>query len=398
MPKQKYTKRADGRYMTRVYLGKDENGKRLYKSFYGSTQKEVQKKYIEFMSQIEKGIDVLSQNDTFSTWAEKYLNKKKNSVSENYYKFSLKGQLKHFEVLYDLPIAKIKPVQIQEILDELASGKKPLSTKTLTGLKNLAYDVFETAICNRVMDFNPVKAVEVPKGNGKKTRKAITEEQIKWITDTPHKAQTVAMIMLFAGLRRGEALALTWSDINLKEGTITVNKSVEFINNQAHLKNTTKTAAGMRTVYIPEILTDYLKSLEKTSFIVCSDNGLMMSESKFKKMWKSYMSVLNEKYGDFRTDITARRKNGSTKSRFAPGGLPMKIETFTPHQLRHTYASMLYKSGIDVLTAKEQLGHSDVSVTLGIYTHLDQSYKARNMDRLNNFLKNSEKDTTKVAF
>lgn len=98
------------------------------------------------------------------------------------------------------------------------------------------------------------------------------------------------------------------------------------------------------------------------------------------------MSVLNEKYGDFSTDILAKRKNGKVKSRMAPGGLPIKIDTFTPHQLRHTYASMLYKSGIDVMTAKEQLGHSDITTTLNIYTHLDSEYKTRNMDKLNGYL------------
>lgn len=53
-----------------------------------------------------------------------------------------------------------------------------------------------------------------------------------------------------------------------------------------------------------------------------------------------------------------------------------------PHDLRHTYCTMLYEAGIDVLTAKEQMGHSDVKTTLGIYTHLDSTHKHRSMEKL----------------
>ena len=76
----------------------------------------------------------------------------------------------------------------------------------------------------------------------------------------------------------------------------------------------------------------------------------------------------------------------SQQEKGAVGGLPTKIETFPPHQLRHTYASLLYKAGIDVLTAKEQLGHNNVSATLSIYTHIDSGFKTKNISKLNDYL------------
>ena len=62
------------------------------------------------------------------------------------------------------------------------------------------------------------------------------------------------------------------------------------------------------------------------------------------------------------------------------------IPKFTPHWLRHTFATLLYLSGVDVLTAKEQLGHSDIKTTLSIYTHLDATYKRRSMNKLDTYL------------
>ncbi len=389
MPKQTLKKRSDGRLQKQIYLGTDENGKRIYKTLYARTQKELNQKYEELMLQINRGLDIFAQKDTFGTWAERYIKSKETTISYRSVA-CIRSSVKHFSPLYNLPLSKIKPQHIEDILNNLATREsRPLSKKSLTDLRNIAYGIFRLAIKNRIIDFNPASVVDIPKGKTKSKRTAITDEQIQWIKDTPHNAQTSAMIMLYAGLRRGELIALTWNDIDFRNKTILINKSAEFIDNKAVVKPMTKTQAGMRLISIPEVLVSYLKRCEKKSLIVCTINGDIMTEGQFRRMWESYMSVLNEKYGNFGIDKTAFKKNGEIKSRFAPGGLPTKIETFTPHQLRHTYASMLYKAGIDVLTAKEQLGHSDIKTTLNIYTHLDSNYKTRCMEKLDEYIEAS---------
>ena len=62
------------------------------------------------------------------------------------------------------------------------------------------------------------------------------------------------------------------------------------------------------------------------------------------------------------------------------------IPNITAHWLRHTFATMLYFAGVDLLTAKEQLGHSDIKTTLEIYTHLDNQFKRKSMDKLDRYL------------
>lgn len=55
----------------------------------------------------------------------------------------------------------------------------------------------------------------------------------------------------------------------------------------------------------------------------------------------------------------------------------MRIDAFTPHQLRHTFCTLMYFAGVDVMTARDQMGHKDISVTLGIYTALDKNSRRR---------------------
>ena len=100
----------------------------------------------------------------------------------------------------------------------------------------------------------------------------------------------------------------------------------------------------------------------------------MLTKTAWAKMWQSYMCDLNVKYG-----------YENSESKFHPN-LQMRIRAFSPHQLRHTYATILYTSGVDILTAQKQLGHSDVKTTIGIYTHLEAEREKNSIDKLNSYI------------
>lgn len=105
-----------------------------------------------------------------------------------------------------------------------------------------------------------------------------------------------------------------------------------------------------------------------------------MTLNAWKSLWESYMLGLNFRYG----------KTTEKRERHNPRGQIMSIEPFTMHSLRHTFCTIMYEAGIDVLTAKEQMGHSDVKTTLSIYTHLDKKYKKKNVDKMNVYLASGE--------
>ena len=169
------------------------------------------------------------------------------------------------------------------------------------------------------------------------------------------------MIMLYAGLRRGEVIPLTWDDIDLDSRTICVTKSVKMVDGRPVVKRGAKTAAGERIVDIPHVLVDFLRvkkaencmNSEKVQIIrrlVCpSVAGEMMTDSAFDRMWESYLADLNLKHGDFRD------MEKPPTSKFSPSGVPFRIEKFTPHCLRHPYVKPTTKKYLFFLVPMIQL-------------------------------------------
>ena len=380
----KLTKRADGRYQMSVYLGKVD-GKAKYRTVYGATQKEVQSKAEDLRVRLGKGIDVSSSKDYFSTWCDRWLIIKKSEVAAAQYNLCVARVKILKQYLGQKCMLDITTADIQTVINELANRNprtgKPSAKKTLRDYLQVATQIFRFAIQSRVLDYNPAEFAKVPRSAPQTVRRALSETEREWIETTPHRARTAAMIMLYAGLRRGEVAALTWRDINLEAKTITVNKSVTYKGDAPQSIKSPKTAAGTRVIPIPDKLSAYLSDLPRTNLlVVTSVSGKQMSESAWKRLWDSYITTLNETHGF----------HAKGRSKHDPRGLPITIEPFTPHCLRHTYCTMLYEAGIDVLVAMRLMGHSDVKTTLGIYTHLSRERTSASVSLLNTYLQDDD--------
>lgn len=385
MANPKCTKRADGRYQRKIYLGMDENGKKKYKYIYGYTAKEVNRQAEEVLYSLHKGTDILSGDLAFSRWADRYLLLKEGKVAEVYFA-GLKSRIAFWnQEIGDIPLSKITRSQMQIALDALAAHNpnkqgRPTSVKTLRDYRLAASGVFELAMIDRAATYNPAQYLEIRGGEPKNTRRALTDEEQQWVLNTKHRAQTAAMIMMLAGLRRGELLALRAGDIDLKQGTLTVDKAVKFVGGHPEIKRGGKTDAATRTIQIPDKLINYLRpilsELSPFDLLVPGKNGAPMTETAWKRMWSSYIAELNFKYGNFIQDV---------KSKYDPR-ITMVINPFTAHCLRHTYASNLVMAGVDPITAKQQLGHTDIHTTLNIYVHINESHTAAQMNKVNEYL------------
>lgn len=376
-------KRADGRYCAQIYLGRDESGRRLYKSIYGKTPAEVKEKETNVRLQLGRGINVLSQRDSFALWADNWLSiKEKEDITPRQMDNYRRAVKLWKEELQGYEIGQVRADDIERVLLSLVD--RGLAQRTISLYRSAIRQIMRRAV-GRVIPTNPEEQVSLAVvGRREERRRALTAEEQQWIFDTPHRAQPVAVIMMLSGLRRGELAALTWNDVDLKERTITVNKTIEYDGNGTpSLRHITKTAAGMRTVDIPQRLVEYMAGMPRDNLLVISSaHGTVMTESAWAKLWRSYMRVLNEKYGT-RTPADLMRIKSSTPG---PKKLDRTIPNITMHWLRHTFCTLLYLSGVDVVQACAQMGHADVATTLRIYTHLDATHKRKSVDKLDLYL------------
>lgn len=384
MPRAKYKKRPDGRYLTRIYLGLDENGKPKYKSVYATTVTDLERKAEELRYQLHKGGDILSGDLPFRTWAERFLKLKEGKVTDVYFS-GIRSRVDYWcAMVGDVPISKIVRSDLQIHLDALAEKSngtgKAAAKKTLSDYKRTASAVFKLAISDRAIQYNPAESLEISELAPKSHRRALTTEEQRWILDTPHRAQTAAMIMMLAGLRRGELIPLQVRDIDLDRGTLAVWRSVAMVKGRPQVKAGGKTTAAERMVNMPRRLIDYLRPVlaDRSPFdlVVTDAKGRMFSESAWKRMWDSYLLDLNLKYGRFIQQPT---------SKFDPKGVPFVIPRLTPHMLRHTCATNMVMAGVDAITVKTQMGHEDIQTTLNIYTHVTAQHQQSQVSKLDAF-------------
>lgn len=375
MPKKSNQKRSDGRIAVQVYLGRID-GVRKYKTVYGKTQKEANLKADEIKAQLRKGLDI-SNSNTFELWAEHYLVLKRAETTETQYN-TIKSRLDIWvESIGSTNIQNIRPVDLQAVLNRIAANNpyknKPSSKKTVVSYMQIVRAVFDYAIDNRVIEYNPAQRLKTPMSAPKEERRALTLEERHRVMEFEHRGKPAMMLMMFSGLRRGEATALLWSDIDFKRKTITVSKAYDFKQKTTKLPKNGK----VRKVSIPTILVDYLKTLSQDStFVITNAHGQQMTDDSWRRLMQTYLHDMNLKYGSFI----------KKPPKYAPVKIPMVIQPFTPHCLRHTFCTMMYEAGVDLYTAKEQMGHADVQTTLNIYTHLQKAHQEKNIAKLDDYL------------
>lgn len=310
---------------------------------------------------------ILDENSIFAEWAEKWFEYKSVGISDGY-RNAISSQVRYLsDYLGDMPINTIKPMQICDMINELAvrnpNTKRPSSKQLLKDIRCVASSIFTYVSANTDYDNNPAKIVTIPKNAPKSTRRALTEEEIGWLINFDHKARLPALIMCFCGFRAGEMIPLLWTDIDFTNGEVKITKSVSRKTGGYKVKQGTKNGKN-RKVKIPKSLLNELETYKdnaESRYVCPKADGDMHTVSSWRRLWDSYHTQLSRRYATVKQ---------SKQNLYSPKGIKVKIEKLTPHMFRHTFATLLYTSGVDVLTASKLLGHSNISITLEIYTHL----------------------------
>ena len=315
-------KRKDGLWQETITI----DGKRHY--YYGKTKAELLKKIKYQQNRIRNG-------PRFAEIAEQWDAEHEQMVSYNAhvaYRTAHRLACEHFGNEY------IKTITASDISAYIAQYAQ-MRYKKRTVQMHLTYLclVFDYAQRHGILADNPARLVKLPK-NLETSKRSLPESDdvalIKASVDLPFGL--FYYLMLYTGLRRGEALALRYEDIDRDKRTISVRRSLYWDPNQPVLKDT-KTSAGERTVILLDALAAKLPNGKGYVF----GGTQPLTQTVYRKKLREYQTMSGVRC--------------------------------TPHQLRHLYATMLYEAGVDDAVATELLGHSSITVTRDIYTHIRQS-------------------------
>lgn len=388
MAKAKNKRRADGLYSVQITIGTNPSGSPKRKTFYGHTMKEAEAKRAAYEERLRKGTLAANEKATFEEVARAWLIYKQGQLGTS--ASSIK-RFKRYASIVENQLAPLLPRQVKELkpadLDMIlaAYAQQGKAKKTLKEFRQTARQIIDYAMENDIVFRNVFAKVKLPAAP-EQEREALTDEQRALVTAhwEGHRAGVGALIMLYCGLRRGELIPLTWKDIDLDKKTITVNKSASTASNTFTVKPGAKTEAGCRVVDIPDCILPALTRAKAAAggfLVMPGADGAMLSGTGYTRLWESYMHYLNLCAGG-RDKVRTKNENG--KAAFTPAIRAM--EPFTAHQLRHTYATMLYDAGVDPKSAQRLMGHASLEMTLKIYTHLSQRKKADSIGKLNAYL------------
>ena len=329
-------KRKDGRWQERVVY--EVNGKPTSKYFYGKTKTEVTRKIAEFSYQQETAP---KEKAKFKPVAEAWWEEAEPKLAPN--------SIKNYKPAYNRAVARfgssniaeIRPFHIDDFLHDFIDENSPAEKTVKTQLSVLSL-IFKYAVRKGFVDANPCRDLSVPSGLAKSVRRAAASDHIKTIqASTELPFGMFAYWVLYTGMRRGELLALTWEDVDIEKRIIHVTKSLYHENGKPKIKST-KTEAGERDLPIFDKL---LERITPGTGPVFPGKDGYMNESEFVVAWRAYAN---------KTGITS-----------------------TPHQLRHSFATILHQNGIDAKDAQYLLGHAQLSTTMDIYTDIEEAHKKK---------------------
>lgn len=353
-------KRKDGRWEGRYSKGYDTNGKIRYGSVYAKTYNEVKIKLNGIMPNIVK-IPEKNINITFRIVCDEWLeNKKKNIKQSTYAKYNF--------VIEKYIIPQFRKSKLYEIdgnsLSDLITNNQHLSQKTLKHISVIFKSI--VGYINEKYDFSiEIKGYQFKSTSDKKINVLSVSEQEKlekYLLKQTDLPKLGVYLCLYTGLRIGELCALKWSDIDLKNGILSINKTmqrIQNIDNNSNLKTKIIIEAPKSDTSVREIpLSKYSINLLKKYKPINRNNTYFLTGS------------INY--------IEPRTLQNRFKNYLGNAG----IESINFHALRHTFATRAIESGMDIKSVSEILGHSTVKMTLEKYVHITMEQKKKQINKL----------------
>lgn len=361
----------------RITTGYDPGtGKQVQRSFSGKTQKEVREKMQVVSVELINGTYIAPSKMTVGEWLDiwqrEYLGGVKPFTSLKYAQY-IQNQI--VPALGAVKLEALSAPMIQHLYNDLGKprGDKPgLSAKTVRGVHGVFHKALSQAVAIGYLRFNPADACTLPRIE-KKKMKPLDEEEISAFIKAAkgNRYEALFLVTLFTGLRRGEVCGLTWDCVDWKRGTILINKQLQNIPGKPGEYRLVSSKNGRdRTItaapYVIEVLKRHKAEQAKerlkagplwqdNDFVFCNEMGERVSPHTVYDNFKKIVASI-----------------GRTDARL--------------HDLRHSYAVAAIRTGDDLKTVQENLGHATASFTLDVYGHVTGRMKKDSADRMESFI------------
>lgn len=369
-------KREKNSYRLTVSEGFDLNGKpMIHRKTVHGTKKDAEVELAKFVTEVQNGLVIDGKSLKFyeftEIWKRDYGSKElAPSTYKRYCRMLETRLLPYFGHFY---INKIKPTDIMKFYDLLekdtqlvrkkgnngSKTKKPLSGKTILEHHRLLRAMLHKAVYCQLIVANPAERVQPPKARKPKRRSYDDEqtkillENLELLSSEDTKYKVAIILTVFTGVRLGELMGLEWTDVDFKNGIISINRSSQYLADMGVFTKVPKTESSIREIAIPEfiisLLDEYKLWYEEQKSIygeLWTNSDRLFVQADGKPMHPSTISKWFVKY---------------------VGQIGLPVINF--HGLRHTNVSLLVAQNIDIAVISARLGHAQISTTLDFYVH-----------------------------
>ena len=377
-------------YRIKIYKGRDSNGKRLkpYTKTWkvpenwsdNKIQKELNRIATLYEEECKSGL-VVDNRQTFSQYAEYVINlKEKNGIKHQTITLYKKLLERINIAIGHIKLTDIRPQHLNNFYEQLrndinlTTGGK-LSAKTIREYHALIGTILKQAEKEMLVTYNAASKASPPK-NKRKPAQYLEIDEIKTIFNIlekePLKWKVLIKLLAVTGARRGEILGLKWNKINFKKNTIYIDNNLLYTQERGIYEESPKTESSIRYVTLPKetilLLKQYKKIymeqklsignkwIGKDNFIFTQENGLPMHPDSVTNYCRKLQNKYNIKIKEENKELPETKQKREIK--------------LSPHIFRHSQASILIFMKVDPVTVSKRLGHSQVSTTSDIYSHI----------------------------
>lgn len=325
-------------------------------------------------------LNVYDEPPTVDEWFQKWMEiYKKRELRENTYNSYVSCYRTHVSpVIGGMRVSDVRPVHVEELLTRAADR----SSGTRAGIKKVVGSMFDKAVVNGFIRVNPAADVKVRSCTSSMGRSLHRWEQDAFLRYTSgtiyHNVFTVALL---TGMRAGELFALTEKDLDFDRGVIHVNKTLlRLYDSETHRNflsfGPPKTPTSTRDIPMIDTCRGALQDQLRLKRIIAEKKSSTPVEG-----FEDLIFVTKEN-----KPISIATIDGAIKTivRHVNDMLPddLQVKTFSMHTFRHTFTTRCFEMGVESKVVQSVLGHSSISMTMDVYTHLSEDFTAEELQKL----------------